>query len=223
DHIAQRFRHRPPLGIESPAVRGAGAVRRAAVNTHSNQQRAMEPAAVLVASFQIEIGRPWQIGAAPEHGEVAGAGIEPHIENVGLFAKQRSAALAAPGSGGNQLACLALVPYIGRMLAEKVYDAVENGPVGEWSLAALAVEDDDRHAPHALPRDAPIRPGSDHIRNALLAPGGQPRNALDLLESAAAKLVALHSDEPLVGSAEDGRIMAAPAVGIAVLDGLARE
>ena len=41
---------------------------------------------------------------------------------------------------------------------------------------------------------------------------------LDGFERALAEIVAVHADEPLFGGAEDGRVVAAPAVRIAVLD-----
>ncbi len=41
---------------------------------------------------------------------------------------------------------------------------------------------------------------------------------LDGFERVLAEVVAVHADEPLLGGAEDGGVMAAPAVGIAVLD-----
>ena len=43
-------------------------------------------------------------------------------------------------------------------------------------------------------------------------------HGLDGFESALAQIVAVHADEPLLGGAEDGRMVAAPAVRIAVLD-----
>ena len=41
---------------------------------------------------------------------------------------------------------------------------------------------------------------------------------LDGVQRALAEVVAVHADEPLLGGAEDGRVVAAPAVRIAVLD-----
>ena len=47
---------------------------------------------------------------------------------------------------------------------------------------------------------------------------GIQRDLLDGIERGAAQIVALHADEPLLGGAEDGRVVAAPAVRIAVRD-----
>jgi hypothetical protein len=40
---------------------------------------------VLIAAFQVKIGRPGQIIPVFEDGGMADPGIEPDIENVGLF------------------------------------------------------------------------------------------------------------------------------------------
>ena len=58
----------------------------------------------------------------------------------------------------------------------------------------------------------------DHVGDALFAPGGHPADLLDGFERALAEIVALHADEPLLGGAEDGRVVAAPAVRIGVGD-----
>ena len=97
-----------------------------------------------------------------------------------------------------------------------VDDAVEDLAIGDRLAAALAIEDDDRHAPDALARDAPVGAAGDHVGDALLAPGGHPLHLLDGFERALAEIVAVHADEPLLGGAEDDRVVAAPAVRIGV-------
>ena len=42
----------------------------------------MEPAAMLVRAFEIQVGWPFQIGALFQAKGMGGAGIEPHVENV---------------------------------------------------------------------------------------------------------------------------------------------
>ena len=42
----------------------------------------MEPAAVLVGTFEIEIGRPFQVRPLLKAEGMGGARIEPHIQNV---------------------------------------------------------------------------------------------------------------------------------------------
>src|SRR5579875_79242 len=104
------------------------------------------------------------------------------------------------------------------MLGELTDDTVENLAVGKWFAALIAVEDHDGDAPDALARDAPIGPGGDHVGDALFAPFGEPLHRFDGVERALAEMIALHADEPLLGGAKDGGVVAAPAVRITVFD-----
>ncbi len=105
--------------------------------------------------------------------------------------------------------------------------AVDRGIV-ERLVALFAKEDRDGHAPDALARDAPVGPGGDHVGDALLAPGRVPGDALDFVEGALAEggvravfpgreHGGFHADEPLLGGAEDQRMVAAPAMRVLVL------
>src|SRR3989441_1131920 len=98
------------------------------------------------------------------------------------------------------------------------------------SLAAgIAVENDDGHPPETLAGNAPVGPARDHVVHALLAPGGNPLDPANFLERFLAKRFGcstsralsgacdlIHLDEPLLGGAEDHRIVAAPAMRVAV-------
>ena len=107
--------------------------------------------------------------------------------------------------GGSSSAADLLVPDVGAMHAEQIDDAVEDRAVGERLAAALAIEDDDRHAPDALARDAPVGPRRDHVGDALLAPRRHPAHLPDRVQRVLAEVVPLHPDEPLLGRAEDHR------------------
>ena len=154
---------------------------------------------------------------------MARSGIEPDVENVVLFGELRRAALLADGPGGHQFGGGAFEPDVGRVLFEKIDHAVEDLAIGQRFAAGRTIEDDDRHAPDALARDAPVGPAGDHVRDAFFAPLGNPFDAFDGVERALAQAVVIHPDEPLVGGAEDGRVVAAPAVRIGVFDVLDRE
>ena len=81
--------------------------------------------------------------------------------------------------------------------------------------------------------------GGDHVGDAVFAPGGIPGDAPDLVEGALAegdgragrvgvvgcgRHGSFHGDEPLLGGAEDDGVVAAPAVGVGVVEvGLAHE
>ncbi len=98
--------------------------------------------------------------------------------------------------------------------------------------ASVASSSDSLHAvqttagigvPHTRWREhAPFGMVADHLRHARLAPRRQPRDAVHGLLRALAQPVAVHADEPLRGRAEDHRVLAAPAVRIAVLVRLVR-
>jgi hypothetical protein len=77
--------HGAAFAVESPAVRGAGPIGCGAAQTDADEQRAVEPATILIAAFKIEIGRPREPVFGVQGGKVAGAGIEPDVQNVVLF------------------------------------------------------------------------------------------------------------------------------------------
>ena len=108
------------------------------------------------------------------------------------------------------------------MDANQIDYTIQNLAVGQRLLARVAIEHDDRDAPCALARDAPVRPRRDHVADALLAPRRIPLHFLDrrqrVLAQRSAVDDAIHADEPLLGRAENRRIMAAPAMRITVLD-----
>src|SRR5277367_1359718 len=98
DGVAERLVHGAAFAIEHPSVEGAGAVRRAPLEPHAYQQGAVEPAAVLIAAFQVEIRGPCEAVRSSQHGQMAGSGIEPDVQDVGLFAELNAAALSAGDS-----------------------------------------------------------------------------------------------------------------------------
>ncbi len=84
----------------------------------------------------------------------------------------------------------------------------------------LVREQRQRHAPHALARDAPVGTAGDHAVDALLAPARCPLDLADLGERRGAQACLFHADEPLRRRAEDHRRLVAPAVRIAVAERL---
>src|SRR5581483_469544 len=106
---------------------------------------------------------------------------------------------------------------------EKLDDLVTQRRVLHWFPAGLAQEYGDRDTPHPLPRDAPIRPGRDHVGNPFLAPRGIPFDLrLYVVQRPAAKGAAVHGRvqryEPLLRRAEDHWIVTPPAVRIRMLN-----
>ena len=111
-----------------------------------------------------------------------------------------------------------------RLRLEEVRHVAREVGAQQDLAAPLAVEGGDRHAPQPLARDAPVGARRDHVADALLAPGGDPLRLRDRLEGLLAQRgpALVEGDEPLLGGAEDDRVLAAPAdrVGVRVLAGL---
>ena len=80
----------------------------------------MEPAAVLVAALEVHVGGPLQFRPNREHGLVAGARVEPHVEDVALALEVRAAAVRAGEAVWQELLDRTLVPGVRAMLQEDV-------------------------------------------------------------------------------------------------------
>ena len=84
DHVAQRLGHLAALVVHGESVRQHALVRRARVQRLGHQQRRMEPAAMLVRAFEVQIDRRLHIvGMRVMHALVREARIGPHVHDVG--------------------------------------------------------------------------------------------------------------------------------------------
>ena len=181
----------------------------------------MEPAAMLIRAFQIQVGGEAAFGPALHHSGETGARVEPDVKDVGFPAPARAAAVRAGQPGGHEVLGGGLEPVVAAcgVLGETLGHFHAPGVIVPGGAAAFAQQSHDGNAPGALARDAPVRPVLNHGEDALLAPGGNPAHILaDGLKGALAQVVGFHGDEPLGGGAEDDRLFAAPAVGIRVAD-----
>src|ERR1035437_6176520 len=111
------------------------------------------------------------------------------------------------------------------MFFEQLHDLAIECRIEDGLLAAFAQEDGNGHAPDALAADAPVGARGYHVGDALLAPGRVPDDLVDLLNGLLAKsgLCAvgardrsLQSNEPLLGGAENDRMVTTPAVRVGV-------
>ena len=94
--------------------------------------------------------------------------------------------------------------------------------------ARIAIKNNQRHAPEALAGNAPVRASRDHFAHAFAAPCREPFHFFDFLEGAGTQRrcfrrgdrggTGIHLNKPLLGGAENHRIVAAPAMRIAVRD-----
>ena len=102
---------------------------------------------------------------------------------------------------------------------EELDDGVERSVVHDLLAAVGAGVAGDRHAPVALTADAPVGTLLDHGADAVGRVGRIPLDVLtDLFASLLAQTGLVHRDKPLVSSTEEHRVLAAPAVRIAVRD-----
>ena len=82
--------------------------------------------------------------------------------------------------------------------------------------AGAAAQRRNRHAPRALAREAPVGPGFGHVADTVARPRGNPLHGVDFLDYAPAQSVMIDAHEPLLGGKKNQRILAAPAMRIAV-------
>ncbi len=115
------------------------------------------------------------------------------------------------------------VPGVRAFLLKPFHHVAQRREIVELLSAGIAEEHDDRNAPETLARNAPVRTVLDHFVDALFAPAGNPLHVVNFRQRFLAQgflravrhLIQL--DEPLLRGAENHRIVATPAVRIAVL------
>ena len=225
--------HRAAFGIQHPAVREHIGVGRHALDPHADHEGGVEPAAMLVRSLEIDdasaLPRALPVGGELRVGDlrraVRGPRVEPHVEDVALFA-ERAARLA--GWAGEPLVHETLdrqlEPGVGAALARERGGTLDHPAIEEGLAAALAVERGNAHAPRALARQTPVRPRAHRFTDAIARALGLPAHlAFDRFERAVTVAAMIHDHEPLTRGAEDHRLAAAPAVRVGVGEARARE
>jgi hypothetical protein len=181
---------------------------------------------MLVRTFEIEIGRPSEVGTLLEHEDMRAPGVEPDIENV--------VDLLPVGGIVDQTVQKALFgallePGICALTAEGGEDSVDQFlrarevPARDDRSGLLVAEHGERNAPGALPRHHPIGARLDHTSDAVLALRRDPARRRDRSQRALPQRVAarpdilVDGDEPLRRGAEDHRLFRAPGMRIVVL------
>ncbi len=151
-------------------MRQHGVVGRAAAGAAAFEQRGMEPAAMLVRAFEIELGRPCEIGIAFEHEDVGRARFEPDVDDVRhlLVIGRVVACCRGSARAGSRTRHR-------RPPARRPRDALDHRGIAQRLARLLVDEDRDRHAPGALARDAPVRPVSRSWQEAVVAGAGTKR------------------------------------------------
>ena len=85
DPIPLAFGHGAPVLVERPAAGGGHAVGCGVTFADGAEQGRLEPAAMLIAALDIKVGRPGKILFDSQNGCLAGAALEPHVEDIHLF------------------------------------------------------------------------------------------------------------------------------------------
>ena len=181
----------------------------------------MEPAAVLVRAFKVEVGGEAQFGALFEHRREAGPGVEPYVEDVGFALPVLAAALGALQPFGHDVLHIGFIPVVaaGGMLGEPGGNVAHPFGIVPCLSAVFAQQGQNRHAPQTLAGNAPVGALLDHVVDAFLAPARNPFHVVaDGLQRLLAQFVGLHAHEPLGRGAEDDGLFAAPAMRIGVRD-----
>ena len=157
------------------------------------------------------------------HGGVRNARVPPHVEDILVRLQVMAAALGADARV-TEVACGVVgEPAVGALAAEQCDNGVERRVVHDRFATVLAGESGNRNAPVALTGDAPVGTALHHRPDALHGMGRVECDLRELLERLLAQRAAVverfvHRDEPLARGAEDDRLLAAPAVRIAVVD-----
>src|SRR5213592_1582645 len=177
DYVALRFRHLAALAVDDEAVGEERLVGRDAIQHARDQQRRMEPAAVLVGALEVQMRREagFLLVRAAQHGVMRRAGIEPDVERV-------AALLVLRCLGADQFFAAHRLPGLDAGALDALRHFLEQLGRARVQLARLAVQEKrHRHAPLALPRQRPVRAIGDHALQPCLAPG---RKELGLLDAA---------------------------------------
>src|SRR5262249_62197031 len=95
DGVAERLRHLAALLVDHEAVRQHLTEWRLAAGADADQERAVKPAAMLIASLEVHVRGPRVIRIRPQHRLVARARVPPAVENVGLTLEPAASARAA--------------------------------------------------------------------------------------------------------------------------------
>jgi hypothetical protein len=190
---------------------------------------------MLIATFQVKclnsfallegsVGR-FQVLIHLGHGKPTGAGIEPHVQDVGFLAKLGASAVSAGSVVRKQRLDCRGMPGLDSFALKHVHDSAVECGIENGLVTALAKKHRDGHAPDALAADAPVGPGGDHVADAFFAPDRVPDHLVDFFDgklaigcfrAVGAMHRSLQADEPLLGSPEDDRMVAAPAVWVGV-------
>ena len=179
DRVTEALGHLHALRIHREAVGQDPVIGRAAAGGAAFEQARLEPAAMLVRAFDIDVGRPAEVRPAIrfQHIGMARARIEPDVEDVGhriplgmivLVTQEAVRGIRRPG--------------VDPLLAHGGHDCRVDLRIDQV-FAALAIDEQrDRHAPGALAAEHPVRAARDHAADPVAALVGGELDAFDFGE-----------------------------------------
>ena len=131
---------------------------------------------MLVAAFEVDVGRPRQLGPDRQHRLVARAGVEPDVEDVHLALERRAAARRARQARRARTPRSAARTRRRRRSVSNTRGGLLDERRRQRSPRRTSCS---RRAgigtPHdALARDAPVGPVRDHVVDAVVAPRRDP-------------------------------------------------
>ena len=226
DDIADGLTHLSAFAVHGEAMGEDGLVWRMAIDSDRSQKRGVEPAAVLVRAFEIEIARighilPGLFMRVAEDAVPCGAGVEPYVHDVFFFMEMCAAAVRAFESFRQKFFCGMRPPCIGALFFDDLFDLLHGFRCDDPLAAVIAVESRDRNAPRALAGDAPVLTITDHVVETVMAPGWNETGVIDGFQCLVAEII--DGSEPLIGRSVDDRLLAAPTVRVLMVQGFLAE
>ncbi len=116
DVVAGRLVHRAAVGVDDPAGRDDCLVGRRALDRNAVTRMLRNQPRILVAAFEIRVGRPRHAVALPSTAQVRHARFEPDVDDVELFFERRAAAVRARETLGQKDATSIGPPRVGAVL-----------------------------------------------------------------------------------------------------------
>ena len=133
---------------------------------------------MLVAAFEVQVRRPRQLRTERQHGLMARARVEPHVQDVALAHERRRAARGTRQPVRQELLDRPLVPRVRAVLLEHRGRALDQRRGEQGFATRRAVDRRDGDPPRALARNAPVGPVGHHVVNPVPPPGRNPRDVL---------------------------------------------
>ena len=130
--------------IDDEAVSEDGFVGSGVADADAEHEGGLEPTAVLVGGFKVEVGGSREFWVAIEDGDVAGAGVDPDVEGVAAFA-----GASGKVEEGGEFVVGFFEPDIGAVFFNEVGDFVSDVGIDD-GFAFWIEEDGNGDAPGAL-------------------------------------------------------------------------